>query len=142
MQKNGKIIFVSILVLLACIGFASAGIPTIGKTSGDGVVPTLITGEAPEDNWCSVAECEGSQFKIPGGLASGTHYVDGTHYITINAYTVESQTSNNAINWESNFPVNCIIVKGANGADSYSYCYDPSNKDDSGLTPPVPGGFR
>jgi hypothetical protein len=139
MQKNKKILLISVLVLLACTGFACAGTPMVGKTSDDGVVPTLIAGEAPQDQWCSVAECEGSQFKIAGGLASGTHYVDGTHFIKITAYTVDSQTSNNAITWESNFPVNCIIVKGANGADSYSYCYDPSNNDDSGLTPPVAG---
>jgi hypothetical protein len=132
MKQHEKIIIISILAFMACVGMASAGL-VAGTTSGDGVIPDLIM----DNPSCAEAGCNGIDFKIEStsGDYTGTYFIDETHWIKITSFIVQGQTNHNSMNWTSNFDVDCILMKGANGADAY--CYNPSVQGDTFLSPPV-----
>ena len=142
MQRNGRIILVSILVLLACISMVNAAAPELipGTTSYYGVIPDVGDGNAVT---CSSAGCEDTN-TLPievgaDGTYDGTYCIDATHCITINAYDafdVAGAIEENSIDWSSNFNVECVVLKGADGYDTY-YCTDGHKQADGSMSTPI-----
>jgi hypothetical protein len=137
MQKNGKVFFFSILVLLACISVVNADHVLLqGTTSDFGVVPTVHT----HDNTvtCADAGCSGTQTLLieQTGTYDGTYCIDATHCITIVADNVMSADEENSIDWTSNFDVECIVMKGSDGYDTY-YCVDDHKRADGSMSTPI-----
>lgn len=138
MQKKNLILTV-MLAILICTGLAGATTALVnGTASGHGVGPILMTGNPA----CTSAGCTGTGMKIETtGSYSGTWWLDSTHYITIEANKVMGQTSENSINWTSNTDINCILLKGASGANAY-YCTGANKQDDTLMSTPVnPSGM-
>jgi hypothetical protein len=133
MQKNAGILIAGIFVMLVCIGIAGAA----------SVTPVTIDGnpKCGEVNYIGF-KVESSDFDVP--TVTGTYYLDGTHYVTIETYCVNSglmkidcgsEYDPNAFDWTSNFPVDAVIVKG--GPNANMYVYDPASTGDTLLTPPI-----
>jgi|GEM_PF-3986098 len=138
MQKKTLVLTV-ILVILICTGLAGAKPSLVnGTSSGHGVSPILVAGNPT----CTDAGCSGTSMKIETtGSYWSTWWLDGTHYITIEASKVMNQTSENSINWTSNTDINCILIKGASGANAY-YCTGASKQDDTLMSTPLnPSGM-
>jgi hypothetical protein len=135
MQKNGRIILVGILVLLALVGIANATLSN-GTISGHAIPAILGNGNVVT---CPAAGCSGDTLfiqKNEGESYDGRYYIDATHYIDIDANSVMGSKGENSINWRSNFDVICVVLKGANGYDTY-YCTNDYKRDDSTMSPPI-----
>jgi hypothetical protein len=137
LQKNGKVIIVSILVLLACTGIVNAGQDLIeGTTSDFGVVPVVHV----HDNavTCADAGCSDTETLLieQTGTYDGTYCIDATHCITIDADKVMGADEENSIDWTSNFDVECIVMKGSDGFDTY-YCVDDHKQADGSMSTPI-----
>ncbi len=140
MQKNGRIILISILVLLAVVGIAGAVNSNQqifnGTTSGHNVPAILGNGNVVT---CSAAGCNGETLLIEkptGETYDGLYYIDATHYIDVDAKKVMDSEVENSIDWTSNFDVTCIVMKGANGYDTY-YCTEGNTMDDTSMSTPI-----
>jgi hypothetical protein len=106
-----------------------------GTTSDNGVVPTVHDGNVVT---CQDAGCGGTEtLEIEtGGSYDGTYCVDATHCIVIDAYGVPGTTGENSIDWSSNFDVECIVLKGGDGYDTY-YCTDDHKRQDGSMSTPI-----
>lgn len=134
MQKSGKIILVSILVMLACISIVAAVEP--GTTSGHGINPVLSAGNVVK---CADAGCDGTTLLIDkndGESYTGSYCIDATHCIAITANKVMGATDENSIDWRANFDVGCVVMKGSNGYDTY-YCTYANKNDDTKMSTPI-----
>lgn len=131
----GRIIIIGLCVMaLVSVACAKTEISQ-GLPSGANIIPNLVKGN-PD---CGAAGCTNpNEYKIEkseGSDYTGTYNVDSTHTIIIQSYSVMGQTSHNSIDWQANFDVSCIIMKGGNGADVY--CYNPPVRADTSLTTPI-----
>ncbi|HUW86642.1 MAG TPA: hypothetical protein VMV55_07170, partial [Methanoregula sp.] len=118
------------------VGSASADQPVLqpGATSTAGVVPVVITGN-PQT--CEELGCTGTAVKIDkSGETQTPDLYDGVYSLGSQTITIDA-TTYNLIAWSATTRINCIYMKGANGGDLYSYCFDPPISSDSGLTTPV-----
>jgi hypothetical protein len=139
MSKEIKILAMGILILFACIGFASASPPvltpvipppyTIGSSAA-GVSPTYYTG-ATNIKCSDIAGCSGSSIKIESAdlQTPGTYSQDG---VTITVYAPVNGIIH--VDWTASGPVTCVILKTATLANVYNY--DPAATHDEGLEVP------
>lgn len=141
MWNNGKIVLICLVLLLAFTSIVSASEPVLeaGTTSYFGVEPVVSDGNAVT---CASAGCsDTTTFDIEGGrdgTYDGRYCIDTeeTQCITINANKVLDSEDENSIDWSSTFEVECIILKGNNGYDTY-YCTDGHKFSDMWMSTPI-----
>src|SRR5215218_5589141 len=132
LRKPTTIAVALILALVATLGVitmlrARADTPDLqaGAPSEDGIQPTVIQGDNPEcsdlGNYLPAKGDHGLKFDPPvaGTKTSSDGYLTATvekvYTDTYNGYTGQF------FDWHSDRPVDLVIAKGANGADSYAY---------------------
>ncbi|HNX17935.1 MAG TPA: hypothetical protein PKM50_06375 [Methanoregula sp.] len=105
-----------------------------GLTSGNGVVPLNVTGNPTCADVCG-SSC--TQLKIEDGQYNGMYYLNSnqTWWVNVESFKAAGCDDKCAINWTSNFDVMCVIMKGGDGADVYTY--SGSVRSDTHLSTPI-----
>src|SRR5215211_3156804 len=119
----GVLVLALLFGVLAMFGSKPAAADTAGNTSGDGVVPELISGN-PD---CADLGYDFGFKPQPEPPPTGT-YTDGT-------LTVDIVSDGQYFDWTSNIAVDAVIVKGGSNADAF--VYEPEDKNDTDLHAPL-----
>jgi hypothetical protein len=121
MNRGLNILVVGLFILMECIGVVTAA-------SESGVEPVRVEGN-PE--YSDLAGCTGENVRID----VGSSYPSGSQGLAVEAgqitLTINSGTD---IEWESDVPISCVIVKCGNAANVYRY--KGGATEDRGLIPP------
>ncbi|MBC7271524.1 MAG: hypothetical protein H5T76_22915 [Streptomyces sp.] len=116
------------LVAAAGLVAAAPAVATSHGTSGDGVVPILVEGNAK----CADFGLRETKFDNPStGKSSAAPY--GSQKIEI-----EITADLKYVDWTSTIGIDRVIVKG--GDDSHVYIYNPEDTADTGLVSPLNKG--
>jgi hypothetical protein len=127
-----RFLFVAALLALPCMSMAWA----TDVSENPVLVDPWISGDAKDE--CGRTNCDATfAYKFDDWdveIPSGSYLVDGGNFITIdNVITIDNEAK--SFDWESDYPVCAVIVKGGTGANVYYY---NGAYGDTGLV--APGG--
>lgn len=130
------LLLVAALVVVGLLGsLGSVGASTTPPPSDGGVIPDPIEGNPT----CDGVGCGTYSFKFDNITEGG--YQDGVPYRQYFGSTlyIEIVLSDGlkSVAWTSNFPIDCVLVKG--GLDAYKYTYSGAMADSGLRAPQNPG---